>query len=81
VAGHISDDDLERYAMGTVKDEAELAALEEHLLVCGPCIDRAENTDLASRLCAQPCGTAGRGASDAAAWALADSRAPAVPAY
>ena len=42
---HISDDDLERYAMGAVKDEGELAALEEHLLVCGWCIGRAENTD------------------------------------
>ena len=44
-AGHISDDDLERYAMGGVKDEWELAALEEHLLVCGWCIDRAEKTE------------------------------------
>ena len=43
---HISDDDLERYAMGAVKDEWELAALEEHLLLCGWCIDRAESTDL-----------------------------------
>ncbi len=41
--GHIFDDDLERYAMGAVKDEIELTALEEHLLVCGPCIDRAES--------------------------------------
>ena len=31
--------------MGAVKDEGELAALEEHLLVCGWCIDRAENTE------------------------------------
>jgi hypothetical protein len=41
-AGHISDDDLERYVMGAVKDEGELAALEGHLLVCGQCIDRAD---------------------------------------
>ena len=41
MAGHISEDDLERYAMGKVKDEGELAALEEHLLVCGWCIGRA----------------------------------------
>ena len=33
MAGHISDDDLERYAMSTVKDEAEIASLEEHLQV------------------------------------------------
>ena len=44
MAGHISDDDLERYATGAVKDEPELAVLEKHLLVCGWCIDRAENT-------------------------------------
>jgi hypothetical protein len=43
--GHISDYDLERYAMGAVKDEAELAPLEEHLLVCGQCIDRAEKNE------------------------------------
>ena len=45
MAGHISDDDLEGYATGAVKDEAELAALETHLLVCGWCIDRAEHTE------------------------------------
>jgi hypothetical protein len=27
-----------------MKDEAELAALEEHLLWCGTCVDRAEAT-------------------------------------
>jgi len=45
MTGHISDDDLERYAMGAVEDEGELAALEEHLLMCDECIDRAERTD------------------------------------
>jgi hypothetical protein len=40
--GHISDHDLERYHLGMVKDEAELAALEEHLLWCGVCVDEAE---------------------------------------
>ena len=44
--GRISDDDLERYAMGAVKDEAELAALEEHLLAFGECIVRAENAEV-----------------------------------
>jgi hypothetical protein len=39
---HIDDHDLERYHLGMVKDEAELAALEEHLLWCSGCIDRAE---------------------------------------
>ena len=38
---HVSEDDLERYHLGMVKDD-ELAALEEHLLWCVPCIDRAE---------------------------------------
>jgi chorismate mutase len=40
--GHISDHDLERYHLGMVKDEAELAHLEEHLLWCEACVDRAE---------------------------------------
>ena len=31
--------------MGAVEDEGELAALEEHLLMCDECIDRAERTD------------------------------------
>ena len=39
---HIDDHDLERYHLGMVKDEAELAVLEEHLLWCGACVDRAE---------------------------------------
>ena len=42
--GHICHHDLERYHLGMVKDEAELAALEEHLLWCGACVDRAEAT-------------------------------------
>jgi hypothetical protein len=40
--GHIDDHNLERYHLGMVKDEAELAALEEHLLCCSACVDRAE---------------------------------------
>ena len=40
--GHIDDHELECYHLGMVKDEAELAALEEHLLWCGACVDRAE---------------------------------------
>jgi hypothetical protein len=38
---HLSDDDLERYHLGMVKDD-ELAALEEHYLGCSPCAERAE---------------------------------------
>jgi hypothetical protein len=39
---HISDHDLERYHLGHVVDEAELALLEEHYLGCPQCAERAE---------------------------------------
>jgi hypothetical protein len=42
MAEHISVDDLERYLLGKVTQEEELALLEEHLPVCGQCIERAE---------------------------------------
>src|SRR5580700_2593205 len=42
--GHISDENLERYHFGKVTDETELTPLEEHLLWCASCIDRAEQT-------------------------------------
>jgi hypothetical protein len=38
---HISDESL-RYYLGMINDEAELAPLEEHLLWCRECLDRAE---------------------------------------
>jgi hypothetical protein len=38
---HISDHDLERYYLGMVADEVELAALEEHYLGCPECAKRA----------------------------------------
>jgi hypothetical protein len=41
---HISDHDLERYQLGIVVDEAELAPLEEHLVACPECVERAEQT-------------------------------------
>jgi hypothetical protein len=41
---HISDHDLERYHIGMVVDEAELAALEEHYLGCPECAKRAEES-------------------------------------
>jgi hypothetical protein len=44
LAGHIDDHDLERYHLGKVRAGAELAALEEHLLWCGVCVERAEAT-------------------------------------
>jgi hypothetical protein len=44
-AEHISDHDLERYYLGMVTDERELAAIEEHLLWCTSCVDRAEESE------------------------------------
>ena len=41
-AEHISDYDLERYYLGMVTEENELAALEEHLLWCISCVGRAD---------------------------------------
>jgi hypothetical protein len=37
---HISDHDLERYYLGMVQDEEELASIEEHLLWCCSCMER-----------------------------------------
>jgi len=39
---HIVDHDLERYHLGMIQDEAELAPFEDHLLACGECAKRAE---------------------------------------
>jgi hypothetical protein len=39
---HIDNHDLDRYHLGMVKDEAELTALEAHLLWCPACVKRAE---------------------------------------
>src|SRR5580704_11143993 len=39
---HIDDHDLERYHLGMIQDEGELAPLEEHLLACPECAERAE---------------------------------------
>jgi len=39
---HITDHDLERNYLGMVRDETELAALEEHLLACATCAERAD---------------------------------------
>ena len=41
---HISDHDLERYHLGMVTDEDELAALEEHYLGCPECAKRAKES-------------------------------------
>ena len=42
---HILADDLERYHLGMVSEEAELARIEEHLLWCNKCLDRMEHTE------------------------------------
>lgn len=39
---HLSDDDLERYLMGQIPDDAELAQVEEHVIACVACQKRAE---------------------------------------
>ena len=41
---HISDHDLDRYYLGIVADESELAPFEEHLLACPICVQRSEET-------------------------------------
>jgi len=41
---HVCDDDLERYYLGLVTDESELAILEEHLLACAACVERMQET-------------------------------------
>ncbi len=42
---HFSDHDLERYHLGMVsKGSEEEAALEEHLLWCGECLARANQS-------------------------------------
>jgi hypothetical protein len=41
---HVSDHDLERYYLGMVTCGEELAPLEEHILACGTCAERAEVT-------------------------------------
>jgi anti-sigma factor RsiW len=39
---HVTDHDLERYHLGMIVEETELAALEEHLLACSACAERAQ---------------------------------------
>jgi hypothetical protein len=39
---HISDYNLERHHLGMVVDQAELIPLEEHLLLCPVCVERAK---------------------------------------
>ena len=41
---HVSNHDLEKYYLGKVTSEVELAPLEEHILACPSCAKRAEAT-------------------------------------
>jgi hypothetical protein len=45
MARHLSDIDLERYCLGMIQEGPELDAMEEHLLICGECVDRAQDSD------------------------------------
>ena len=42
---HISTHDAERYYLGMVTEEEELAPLEEHLLWCHDCLDLVQETE------------------------------------
>lgn len=42
---HVSEDDLLLYALGMMRGETALAAIEEHLLCCNACLDRLEEID------------------------------------
>ena len=44
---HISEGDLVLYSLGLVRTEDELRPIEEHLLCCHECLDRAEEIDRA----------------------------------
>ena len=41
---HLQDDELEQYLLGILPD-SRLGAVEEHLLFCPNCIERAEELD------------------------------------
>lgn len=38
----LSDEDLERYLLGRIQDQAELTQVETHLIGCPACAERAE---------------------------------------
>jgi hypothetical protein len=44
-----SDESIEAYSLGKVTDDFELAAIEEHLLVCHGCQDRLADADVYKR--------------------------------
>jgi hypothetical protein len=42
---HPMDLELECYCLGIPMDKSRLKALEEHFLVCPPCVEQAEDLD------------------------------------
>ncbi len=48
---HPSEDELETYLIGPApreaNTEAQIAAIEEHLLICGPCLDWIQHQERA----------------------------------
>jgi hypothetical protein len=42
---HISDGDLLLYCLGVIREESDLRPIEEHLLWCQSCLNRAEVID------------------------------------
>ena len=42
---HIPDDDFERYYLGMIPEAPELDLLEEHILACAICAERAAASD------------------------------------
>ncbi len=41
---HVSDHQIARYYRGEMGDEEDQASLEQHLLACVECLDRAEKS-------------------------------------
>jgi anti-sigma factor RsiW len=41
---HVNDEQLEQYVLGDLPEE-QLAELEQHLLICGPCQERLARMD------------------------------------
>lgn len=42
ISHHLSEDSLERYLLGGIRNQAEFAVVEEHLLYCEDCITSCE---------------------------------------
>ena len=49
-AMHPDEEQLDDYALGRIADDGQLAALEEHLLICEQCRAEVEITDAIRRI-------------------------------